>query len=200
MMHLESRLSWLVYGAIAMFGIFSCIACYYAGYYTASKELYSYYMAESLNDRLAASLYTLYGDMEIDSASVSSEEVSDVSSDASVLEDSSSDQNQPLVAEVGAESGDVAEAIIEAPESSLYDAYLIGFGAKRSADRYAEKLHESDMSARVLVRENKNSRGKKILWYQVAIGPLPYHKLLEIVELLKYRDKLEGVVFMEHKA
>jgi hypothetical protein len=199
MTRFDVRLSWLLSGMVILCMLVGGISCYYAGYYAASKEFYSYYMAESLNDRIVASLYTLYGDMDTNNSAGSSEESSE--SPEAVL-DSESESNSHT-------ASDQPERPVEliAPEEahnrsaeSLYDAYLIGFGAKRSADRYAERLIRDDVPARVITRENINSRGKKIVWYQVAVGPLAYHKLLEIVELLKYRDKLEGVVFVEYKS
>lgn len=206
MLHIGERSLWLLVGGSIACVLLSGIVCYYAGYYVASREFHSYYIADSLNDRLTASLYTLYGDIGTEAAVDDSESESEAESAEVVPSEEDNSPNQTDVMskqERESEQVSAGEAfdVIDSPENILlYDAYLIGFGAKRSADRYVARLSEQNINAHVLVRENKNSRGKKIMWYQVAIGPLPYHQLLEVVELLKYRDKLEGVVFVEHKS
>lgn len=200
-MQIGSRFLWLLLGGSVACIILSGLVCYYAGYYAASREFYSYYMSDSLNDRLTASLYTMYGDIELADDSEIVPTPGEAVGAEVVPEENSREQVVPQKVPAESEAEQEAFDTLEASESSLlYDAYLIGFGAKRSADRYAAKLAEQNINAHVLVRENKNSRGRKIMWYQVSIGPLPYHQLLEVVELLKYRDKLEGVVFVEHKS
>lgn len=175
---------------ITLLAAISYCAVYFAGYYVASKELHSYYMAESLNDRVAASLYTLYGDIE---PTASEENGSDAPSDNEVgdvpLQDSS-ENVQGSTAE-----NPPQEARVVAHDQALYDAYLIGFGVRRTADRYAEKLKNQGLAVRVVSRENITAKGRKVTWYQVVLGPSAYHELLEVVEQLKYRDKLEGIVF-----
>jgi hypothetical protein len=175
----------VLFGIMFFLLVVGGIASYHAGYYAASKEFYSYYMAESLNDRIIASLYTLYGDMDTDATGGSSEDPDAVSELDTTVQTDLADPKpvQP----------------VDAESSHHYDAYLIGFGARRSADRYAKQLAADNIPAQVVTRDNINARGRKIVWYQVTVGPLPYHQLLEIVEVLKYRDKLEGVVFVEHK-
>jgi len=209
MTHNKSHLSWFVYGIISLCVALGGVTCYYAGYYSASKEFYAYYMAESLNDRLTASLYMLYGDTEASSSSDASE--LDDSSDALSSETSESETAEDTADEdmsrgeahlASRDNSDVKVANISPliESESLYDAYLIGFGSQRSAERYRENLKREGLVVRVETREHLTSRGKKIIWYQVVLGPLPYSKLLEVVKLLKDRDRLEGVVFVERKS
>jgi cell division protein FtsN len=207
MKDISAYMRWLLALCAIAVLITSHVVFYYAGYYMATREFHTYYMAESLNDRIAASIYTMYGEHDQDTTTLSPEESEssqDMSSEDDILPALSSKEEKSVEEGLGAPDNTFSktEQSLESPEpdDGRYNAYLIGFGAQRNAERYANRLKRQGFSVSVVSREHTTSPGKNIVWYQVVLGPLPYHELLKKVEDLKYRDKLEGIVIIEHTA
>jgi len=79
-------------------------------------------------------------------------------------------------------------------ELTQYHAELIGFGAKKPAERYTEKLKKKGFPVHVRTRKSRSSKGTMITWYQVVTDT--YHDkatLLELIDILKKSEKLNGV-------
>lgn len=167
--------------------VLTFVAGYYAGYQVACMTFIEQCSAEALSDQVASALYTYYPQEQ------------DQEQDESEGEEEKGDLEQN---NEGKEGENVSPAVTSAEIKPmvphiLYEARLAGFSTAAAADRYVRKLELDGIEARVVKWETRSSRGKPLIWYQVVTGQKSYEELTKVVNFLKKRDKLEGVVFVE---
>lgn len=148
-----------------------------AGYYWGKKRAYEEFLdtcyGQSLGDKVAASLCSLY----------------DMSDD----EGDSEDTQDPASQESARESE------VEVSSSpNLYFAELAGFGTLKNAQDYKAKLERRSVKSIVLEHVSRTGRGKARTWYQVVTLPLEYETLQALVDKIKAEDRLEGVALVEY--
>lgn len=150
------------------------------GYYWGKKRAYEEFLencrADSLSDKIAASLCTLY-------------DTDDQQEDSAEGAESNADNTADAVL-----SGSQA---IGAPEV-LYFAELAGFGSMRTAKDYVKRLQQRSIKAHVIEHVSRSARGKTRNWYQVVTAPMGYEALQVLVDAIKTEDRLQGVTLVEY--
>ena len=94
-----------------------------------------------------------------------------------------------------------AEQIHEDDISSLskdderqFYAELIGFGTKRAAQKFADKLTQKNVTVAVKRRKSKTARGKVIIWYQVVTEAFnDKNDLIALVDDISASERLKDV-------
>jgi|GEM_PF-1227146 len=177
---------------------FSVIAGYYWGKKRAYEEFLDTCYAESLSDKIAASLCSLYDasddeDGDADAAEATGQDNPRETTEAQSEGPQAAGQQQ---AEGRRAEGQAPQTIIE--DNELYFAELAGFGVLRTAKNYATRLADRGFKVKVLERASKSGRGKSRTWYQVVTAPLGYEALQEVVDKIKSEDRLQGVVLVEY--
>jgi septal ring-binding cell division protein DamX len=87
---------------------------------------------------------------------------------------------------------DEQEYVSEQSYLRTYYAQLAGFGSKRSAQKFAQKLEKQDIPVVINAVHSKNRRGKSVTWYQVVTESYSTKEELEaLVERLKETEKLK---------
>lgn len=110
------------------------------------------------------------------------------SSEDSVMEDVPSDQ----VLSSKEVSLSAQESIKKTGSCAAY-AQLCGFGTKRAAQKYHEKLRQQGYDVQVIDKTSRTKKGKIITWYQVITDVMDKNELMSLVEKIKKDDKLTGV-------
>lgn len=167
---------------------FSVIVGYYWGKKRAYEEFLDTCYAESLSDKIAASLCSLYDDAEVELPEADEAEAPDT----------------PLAGEEETASEDGGVSVEEGAtpqrleESMNYFAELAGFGALRTAKNYATRLKERGFDVVVFERISKQGKGKTRTWYQVVTKPQGYEALQAVVDKIKAEDRLQGITLVEY--
>jgi hypothetical protein len=200
---------------VLMLAALPLIVGYYLGYLHASSLFMDAMRSELLSDRISAAIYLRYGDAQAAPAEGNESALCAPDPDKSKCKDGESgpeaaldEETIPLLAapapqrtfDDGETLGDVP-CLDRAPPAAtqLYEAHLIGFGSLAKAERYVAHLASLGVSAQVRTRIHRTRKKKKLTWYQVISDPAPYHDLIALVDMLKKRDKLAGVVLVEHE-
>ena len=88
-----------------------------------------------------------------------------------------------------------SEKIVEGPkQNEQYYAQLIGFGAEKTAQQFAQRLHKKHIDVIVKKRISKTSKGKTICWYQVVTQKFMNKDALNVlVDTISDQERLKGV-------
>lgn len=79
-------------------------------------------------------------------------------------------------------------------QKTLYTAQLIGFGAKNSALKFANKLNNQGIPVEIRSRKSKSAKGKTVSWYQVVTQKYENKDELEkLVARVSKKERLKGV-------
>lgn len=178
--------AWLLSGLFAI-GFFLFIAGYFLGQRQAVQSFSQKVDQESLADQISSSLFMLYD------ASAPEEEEDDVElSESEELANEESEEDQSSQTE----DGETSERLVQdEPENKLYYyAPLIGYGTKRAADKFCQKLTQQGIPVEVKSYPSRSPRGRKITWYQVVTKPYTdKHALEQLVTQISEREHLKGV-------
>jgi hypothetical protein len=195
----QKRGSLIVLGALVI--VLSFIAGYYWSRYTLAEDFLQLCFHEELSDKVAAAFYAREGDQvaveaeEREQENLQSEP--EVENDRADTRDTMHEKREDEVVtlQAGQELTPQAASVLESRR--LYQAILIGFGEKRSAERYIAKLASSGIEAHVVKRTGKNRRGREVTWYQVVTTAMTYDDITNVIMQLKKTDRLEGVMIVE---
>jgi len=174
----------LALGVMVM--LLSFAAGYYWSRYTLAEDFLQLCLQEDLSDKVAAAFYAREGDQ----VEAEEREQAHVHHDSEVSESEGSEVDDTLQ-EVAVRQEDHATTLHDVSGGSeregrrLYQAILIGFGEKRSAERYIAKLATSGIEARVVKRTGKNRRGREVTWYQVVTTAMTYDEVTNVIMQLK---------------
>lgn len=78
----------------------------------------------------------------------------------------------------------------EAEKTPLFYGELIGFGTKKAAHNYAQKLLQQSYAVHVKERVGKTAKGRSVHWYQVITEPSDYHHISTLVEKISKDEHL----------
>jgi len=88
----------------------------------------------------------------------------------------------------------VIQQLDDESSAQQYFAQLIGFGTKRAAQKFVDKLKSKDVPVRLKERTSVSAKGKPITWYQVVTHTFTNRdKLAELVDQLSAQEKLSDV-------
>jgi hypothetical protein len=181
-------------GCLIAFGtlviILSFVAGYYWSRYTLAEDFLQLCFQEELSDRVAAAFYAREGGQ--------TEEEEREQENVHAEAEAESDRPEADITQQEREAVSHEAGALELRR--LYQAILIGFGEKRSADRYIVKLASSGIEAHVVKRTGKNRRGREVTWYQVVTTEMTYDDITSVIMQLKKTDRLEGVMIVEAEA
>ena len=78
--------------------------------------------------------------------------------------------------------------------SPRYYAQLIGYGTKKAADSFVQKLQNQYTPVLVKSRKSKTAQGRTITWYQVVTKPFSDRDALEsLTQHIAHDEKIKGV-------
>lgn len=79
-------------------------------------------------------------------------------------------------------------------EKVFYTAQLIGFGTKKNALTFANKLNDQGIPVEIRSRKSKSAKGKTVSWYQVVTQKYENKGELEkLVAHVSKKERLKGV-------
>ncbi len=152
--------------------VFGFMCGYFWGIKSGVEQLSLQLDQEAFADQISASLIPMHDAQPDEGFSL------EASADANTAESVSSSDDQEYVSQ----------------QSYLrtYYAQLAGFGSKRAAQRFAQKLEKQDIPVIINAVHSKNSRGKSVTWYQIVTESYSTKEELEaLVERLKETEKLK---------
>jgi len=123
------------------------------------------------------------------------EESDTAGGEAEVSGEEHTQQSSGSAAVTADEAGEVATDEAEASEScSEYYAQLIGFGAAKTAQDYANRLKRKGVPVFVQKRHSRSAKGRLVTWYQVVTEKFrDEEKLQALIARLKKEEKLQGI-------
>lgn len=159
--------------SILLVSIVAFVSGYFWGVKSSVEHLSMQVDQEAFADQISASLIPMPDTQSDDQANT-------------VIQ-SEGDQSTELLS-----SSDEQEYVSEQAYMRTYYAQLAGFGSKRSAEKFAQKLEKQDVPVIINAVHSKNRRGKAITWYQVVTESYSTKEELEaLVERLKESEKLK---------
>lgn len=196
--------SLVVGGMIVMMGSFSI------GYFFGKQFYIDQYAAkieqESFADHIYTSLCSIYDqsgqsnvldleDTESKNAEIEQEKVIVMHPE----QDDLSDEVRDFLREDGqaGESGNSLSPIILTEDNVLPErhyAQLIGFGTKKFAEQFVQKMKRKHVDVYIQSRNSKTAKGKKIAWYQVVTEQYAdYTRLEDLVDRIAKEEKIKGI-------
>jgi hypothetical protein len=168
----------------ALILVLLCLAVV-VGYYWGKKRAYEEFLegcrSDSLSDKIAASLCSLY----------------DADQDEDSAEGSESQDTLLRTTHNGNDHEKLAQKMTQETEA-LYFAELAGFGSARQAKDYVKRLQQRSIKAHMVEHVSRSARGKIRTWYQVVTAPMGYDELQALVDAIKTEDRLQGVTLVEY--
>lgn len=185
---------------IGFFFVF--ITGYFIGKRKTLEELAIKQEDEVFADKMIDSLATIYEEFEKkpNSAKVEQSDLKEV------RELDKSETNKVLSVSVKPISPQSNKAIeikkkLNKPvKQELAFAELCGFGLKKNAVNYSNRLKKRGINTTVLDRKSRSKKGKTITWYQVITDSMEIEKLKRMVKDIKKKDKLSGVNIVKLKS
>ncbi len=187
------QVSALVALAISLLGV-----VFMAGYFFGKKQMVDQFVVkaeqDSFADQIYASLCALY---DQDSESIATmgqrneipiaiQEEAVEKEDVSVIRP---EKKSDAIAQVSV----VADPDPKVPSTHYY-AQLIGYGTKKAADSFVQKLQKKGVSALVKTRRSQTAKGRKTTWYQVVTKPFSDRKALEsLTQSIAQNEKIKGI-------
>jgi septal ring-binding cell division protein DamX len=91
------------------------------------------------------------------------------------------------------EVNSIADSDTSVPSTQYY-AQLIGYGTKKAADSFAQKLQRKGVSVLVKIRRSQTAQGRKTTWYQVVTKTFSDRKALEsLTQSIAHDEKIKGI-------
>ena len=83
---------------------------------------------------------------------------------------------------------------LDAKSSPSYYAELIGYGTRKAAELFVQKINKKSISVELKERKSVTAQGKKREWYQVVTGRYKNRENLEkITDRLAREEKINGI-------
>lgn len=183
--------------AVSAVSILLLLLTFIAGYFWGQKKSAEVFtdkvLNDSFSDQVNYSMYSMYGEQPSEEQSTEEQE-----------EDQSGDEEMTSEPEVKNE-----QEVVKTPEvvdnsnsntegSVKHYAQLVGFGSRRAAEQFANKIQKKgyNLNVYVITKKSKSARGKIITWYQVVTEELnDKEQLMNEVEKIKVGEKLTGIKF-----
>ena len=174
------QVSWLVAGLLLFnFSIF--MSGYFLGHKQAANMLvenieHNVFHARQLYDSLCASQATIEEEFEVASYEEQLETAPVISVAGAIIEPVKVKEQAPI------------------QDPTQYYAQLIGFGTRKAADSFANRLREKVIKVNVKKRRSFSPKGKEVTWYQVITETFnDKDRLVNLVERLEKEERLKGV-------
>lgn len=193
------QLNWLLCGLFA-FGVMNFVAGYFWGQRKAVEYFVKRIEEDSFADRISYALYTMndrdsgeFEDADTNEVEVnesSETENGDENGDTDDESDTENEAEGPKEQEVPS----IAVPVVTPPSKTVSFARLAGFGSRKAAQTFLERITILDPKATISERLSTTSRGKKITWYQVITGEFEDTKDLDrIIQLIKHKEHINEV-------
>jgi hypothetical protein len=187
---------------------FMLIFGYLWGQRNAIQEFTSKVVADSFADQVNYSMYSMYGE-----SANSEEEDSDESKENNndIEEEQGVEQQikKPLITNSTVKNDSSNVQNISNPQiqntlnsqqttpNTKYYAQLVGFGSRKNAEQFVNKLQKKGYTVRIMPRKSKTSNGKVITWYQaITENFADKAQLEEVVNEIKISERLSDIKFM----
>ncbi len=173
--------------------IFLLCVVFVSGYFFGKKQMVDQFVVkaeqDSFADQIYASLCALY-DQGPEAPVAQRDEIPIAIQEKTVKKENSA----------GAQSEKKSDAIpqvsivVDSISSTQYCAQLIGFGTKKAADNFAQKLQKKGIFALVKIRKSQTALGRQTTWYQVVTKPFSDRKALELLtQSIAHDEKIKGI-------
>ena len=190
-------------GVMLSFCVF--ITGYFLGKKKAVEKFYSKIDQDSFADQIYYSMCSMYdkggfkgadsqgSSLENNNVCIENDAHAPLVAAETVIQPAFTDHDLPKDGALVAQKNDKKDVQESKVEGQFY-AKLIGFGAKRSAQRFANKLTNQGLTVFVKNRRSKTARGRVIVWYQVVTGTFgDKNDLIALVDDISAQEKLKDV-------
>jgi cell division septation protein DedD len=177
-LHLEKKqlnrtLALLIISGIALF-----ISGYFWGQHSATEQVLNAVERDSFADQIYYSM-------------CSANEPRDEEEE----DEGQEDQSEPAEEAEGEQKSATQE---KAQPKKTYAAAIAGFGAQKTADRYAQKLKARGFPVHVAQRTSRSARGRTVSWYQVVTDPFTDRQEGErVVAQIRSQENIRSIALIE---
>lgn len=185
--------------AVSAVSILLLLLTFIAGYFWGQKKSAEVFtdkvLNDSFSDQVNYSMYSMYGEQP--SEEQSTEEQGDEQGNDEEITTEPDVKNEQEVSKAP-ETTVVDNASQNSDASVKHYAQLVGFGSRRAAEQFANKIQKKgyNLNVYVITKKSKSARGKIITWYQVVTEELnDKEQLMNEVEKIKVGEKLTGIKF-----
>ncbi len=187
------QVSALVALAISLLGVM-----FMSGYFFGKKQMVDQFVVkaeqDSFSDQIYASLCALYDQDSEAIATMEQRNETPIATHEEAVENKEIAVIQPKEkSDTTTQVNVVADSDMRVPSIQYY-AQLIGYGTKKAADSFAQKLQKKDVPALVKIRISQTAKGRKTTWYQVVTKPFSDRKALEsLTQSIAQDEKIKGI-------
>ncbi len=167
------------------------------GYFFGKKQMVDQFVVkaeqDSFADQIYASLCALYDQDSESITTMAQRDKTPIVIQEEAIEKKASAVIQPEKSDIPTQVSIVADS--DRGVSSLqYYAQLIGYGTKKAADSFVQKLQKKGVPALVKIRRSQTAQGRKTTWYQVVTKPFSDRKALELLtQSIAHDEKIKGI-------
>ena len=187
---------------------------YLLGQRKAIQEFTSKVVNDSFADQVNYSMYSLYGDnsnieQEVEQPDNFHNSIDLKNTTESILKNDAvtSQANLPTTVEPSEGAKSKVENDIKTDNSSSeiksdvkHFAILIGFGSKKFAEQFVNKVEKIGYTVYIMPRKSKTSKGKEVNWYQIITDSFDdKSKLIDVTNKIKASQRLNDIQYMTVK-
>ena len=104
---------------------------------------------------------------------------------------------QPDTIEIAQETSMIQDVNSSTPATRYY-AELVGFGARRNAVAFSEKLNQRGIDVTIQERVSSSREGKKVTWFQILTPQFEHkEKLNDLISTIKKYETLHDIRIRE---
>jgi hypothetical protein len=190
-------ISIIISGILLLFFLF-----FTSGYFWGQKKAAEYFCyrvdQESLADQIYSSLCTFYDvRAQDDTGETEAESSSDINTAISTQPEQKDNTRVQPSAQPEITSAQHPSTAEPAQKQMSYCAALIGYGNKKSAIDFQNRLAKRGIDVIIKEQESNNKRGKKIVWYQVVTQPMTdQQEFMKLVDHIKRIERIKDVRFI----
>ncbi len=191
----DKYISFLTSGLVGL-----CFFIFITGFFLGKKKAVEKFCKkieqEALSDTIYSSMCSLYTDKNVEKDL--KQENSFIQEAVTAFNEKEKDKvvkdSTVLVSSLEAKEQAGNNQVNEVQDETHYYAELIGFGTKRAANKFAQKLQKKHIEVIVKNRNSKSSAGKSIKWYQVITKNFnDKNDLCTLVDTISTEERLKGV-------
>ncbi len=168
------------------------------GYFFGKKQMVDQFVVkaeqDSFADQIYASLCALYDQDSESMATMKQRDEIPIAIQEEAVENKDIAVIQPEEkSDAPTQVSVVADSDMRVPSIQYY-AQLIGYGTKKAADSFAQKLQKKGVPALVKIQRSQTAKGRKTTWYQVVTKPFSDRKALEsLTQSIAQDEKIKGI-------
>jgi hypothetical protein len=168
-----------------------------SGYFLGKKQIVDQFVVkveqDSFADQIYASICTLY-DQNAESSEMRVQRDNNSFFESELSQKEVSPAIISSLEQLDKEETSLMNNSVMEDSVSGYYAQLIGYGTKKAADAFVQKLQKKDIPVLIKNRKSKTAQGRIITWYQVVTTSFSDRGELELLTQRIARDeKVKGI-------